>query len=181
MPEGLLDRERILELFAEVASTLEARDLGRTVLVVVGGSFMALQRLRGSTADVDTLTHIEASLRAVVEAVAERNDLRPDWLNDRAAGFAPAGLDVAGCETLFEHPHLVVLGPPADFVFLMKLQAARAVDYDDMRALWPRCSFSGAEEAVASFRLAYPHEEHDPHLVDFVARIAREAGTAPDL
>jgi hypothetical protein len=57
------------------------------------------------------------------------------------------GLKVEDCEVLLEHRALRVLGPPPDFIFLMKLYAARAPDYDDLVALWPYCSFGTADEA----------------------------------
>jgi hypothetical protein len=86
----------------------------------------------------------------------------------RASGGLRSGLHGrerrANRTALFERMSLIVLGPPADFVFLMKLFAARAVDYDDMVALWPSCSFGSADDAVSRFHAAYPHVERDPHL-----------------
>ena len=65
---------------------------------------------------------------------------------------------------------IVVLGAPLRQVFVMKLFAARARtrDHDDLVALWPRCGFASAEEAVELYRAAYPHEAEDPHLVEYV-------------
>lgn len=80
--------------------------------------------------------------------VAAERDLRPDWLTGNAARYVPAGLTVEICDVLCEHPNLVVPGPPADFVFLMKRFAGRAPDYDDMVALWPKCTFGTSEETV---------------------------------
>jgi len=140
-------------------------------IIVVGGAFMALRGFRASTADIDTITRLDDELRLAVEAVATERGLRPDWLNDRAAGFAPVGLTIEDCESLLVRQRLMALGPPTDFIFLMKLQAARAVDYDDLVALWPKCSFPSAQAAVEAFDAAYPHEEHDPYLIDLVARI----------
>lgn len=177
MAESVLDRDAILGLLDDVAMRLERAGHERLELVVVGVAFMALYALRATTADIDTITRLDDEVRSTVEAVAVERGLRPDWLNDRAAGFAPVGLATADCETLLARPRLIALGPPADFVFLMKLQAARAVDYDDMIALWPRCSFSSPEAAVDAFEAAYPHEEQDLHLVDFVARIVRAASS----
>jgi hypothetical protein len=89
-----------------------------------------------------------------VGTIASREGLRTDWLNDSARPFAPVGLKVEDCEVLLEHRALRVLGPPLDFVFLMKLCAARAPAYDDLVALWPYCSFGTADEAVGSYRAA---------------------------
>lgn len=170
MDEVLFDRHTILELLEEVAARLAEVDHPRAELIVVGGSFMALKGLRTGTADVDTVTRLDRVITAAVAEVAARRELRSDWLNDRAAPFAPAGLSSDECEVLFDHGRLVALGPPPDAVFLMKLQAARAGDADDMRALWPTCSFADPAQAVAAFYEAYPHEELDPHLLEFVSR-----------
>jgi hypothetical protein len=57
----------------------------------------------------------------------------------------------------------------------MKLLAGRAPDHDDMIVLWPRCRFGSAQAAVAAYYSAYPFEEHDPYLVDYVQQVADQA------
>jgi hypothetical protein len=56
----------------------------------------------------------------------------------------------------------------------MKLYAARAVDYQDLVALWPLCEFSSPADAVERFWLAYPHASDDDFLIDYVAQIAAQ-------
>lgn len=173
MDDLLFTRDDIVANLTAVADLLDAQGSSQKALIVVGGSFLALQGFRRSTADVDTLTRIDESLRRAVDTIASREGLRTDWLNDSARPFAPVGLKVEDCEVLLEHRALRVLGPPPDFIFLMKLYAARAPDYDDLVALWPYCSFGTADEAVSRYRAAYPHEtDEDPHLVEYVQRIA---------
>lgn len=137
---------------------------------------MALHDLRESTVDVDSLTRLTEELSDIVHRVGDRHGLRDNWLNDSAATFAPAGLDLEECDLLFGHSHLTILGPPAEQVFLMKLLASRAPDHDDMTVLWPRCGFAEPQAAVDAYYAAYPFEEHDPHLVDYVQQIAELAG-----
>lgn len=177
MTAGVFSRMDILDLLAVVADRLAEEGTGsQVVLVVVGGSFMALQGLRSTTADIDTLTQLDDRVRRVVEVVAAERDLRPDWINDRSAGFAPIGLELAVCSVLFERPSLRVLGPPPDVVFLVMLFAARGVDFDDLIALWPASAFTSPQDAVERFHAAYPYLERDPHLGDYVAGIAAAAG-----
>jgi hypothetical protein len=177
MHEGVLGRDEIVDCLDAVAALLAEQDNPRGVLIVVGGSYLALHGLRETTADVDTVTRIESSIREAVKAVAVQRGLRPNWLNDAAVAYAPIGLSVDICEVLFERPSLLVLGPPADLVFLMKLFAARAPDYDDMVALWPRCTFSTPEDAVSRYVDAYPQAADDPYLAEYVSRIAAAART----
>jgi hypothetical protein len=79
-----------------------------------------------------------------------------------SALFTPHGLTVETCEVLYQHTNLLVLGPPPDYIFLMKLYAARAPDYDDLVALWPSCTFHSPQEAVDRFVQAYPRSESCP-------------------
>ena len=54
----------------EVGTELEARGLGRS-LVVVGGAYVASRGVRASTTDVDTIDELDAELRAVLATVGE--------------------------------------------------------------------------------------------------------------
>jgi hypothetical protein len=64
-----------------------------------------------------------------------------------------------------------VLGAPLDQVFLMKVHAGRATDAADLESLWPRCSFGTPDAAATAYRAAYPHEELDPHIADWIASV----------
>lgn len=99
-----------------------------------------------------------------------------------AAGYRPGGFDPTTCEVILERDNLIVLGAPANQVFLMKLNAARAVDTADLRAIWPRCSFESPTTAVEAFHRAYPMEEHDEYLADFIRSIVGDesADGAPE-
>ena len=171
---GVLGKSEILDYLGEVADELADKGIAAH-LVVVGGSYLALHDLRESTMDVDTVTRLGIGIVAAIQTVADRHGLRVDWLNDHAAPFSPAGLRVEDCQILYECKQLTVLGPPAGQVFLMKLLAGRAPDHDDMIALWPHCDFGSAQAAVDAFHLAYPFEESDPYLVNYVQEIADSA------
>ncbi len=174
-----LDRHAIERYLVEVGDELEAAGAGHHTIVTVGGSFMALHDLRDSTRDVDTISDIHPDLRAAVERVAHRHDLGAAWLNAHAKPFAPQGIATAECATLLDHPHLTVLSPPPAWIFLMKLHASRpGDDHRDMVALWPLSGFHDAADAVARYHDAYPVEDPDEYLIDYVQRIAAE-GAAP--
>ena len=53
----------------------------------------------------------------------------------------------------------------------MKLNAARATDTADLRAIWPLCTFESPEAAVEAFYEAYPLEGRDEYYADFVHAI----------
>ncbi|MBV9098784.1 MAG: hypothetical protein JO079_12085, partial [Frankiaceae bacterium] len=108
-----------------------------------------------------------------------RHDLPSRWLNDSAAAYWPQTLDEADCDVLLDHAALLVLGTPYRAVFLMKLLAARAADYEDLVRLWLRCGFTSATEAADEMYDAFPAAASDPYLAEFVQRIADEAETRP--
>jgi len=174
MPRGVLDRDEIVDSLRDVAGLLATwlPDEEPTVLIVVGGSYMALRGLRLATADVDTVTRLQVTVRDAVNVVARRRHLRPNWLNDYAQPFTPVGLRLDMCDVLLDLPSLRVLGPPPDCIFLMKLYAGRAPDFEDMVTLWPLCTFASASEAAERFVAAYPQAPPDPDLIPYITEIA---------
>jgi len=175
LPDIFFSRQDIISNLHAVAEILAAGSHPQARLIVVGGSYLAFHGLRDATRDVDTITALDEAVRDAVHEVATRRGLVSHWLNAHARPWAPTGLREQDCHVLFEHPNLLVLGPPADQVFLMKLSASRAPDVTDMVALWPLCGFADADDVVNQFYVAYPHEEPDPFMTDYVQRIITAA------
>ena len=175
MPDILFSRQDIIDNLREVAEILGASGQAQTRLIVVGGSYMALHGLREATRDVDTITVLDEAVSSAAHEVSRRRGLAPHWLNSHARPWTPAGLREQDCHVLLSHPNLLVLGPPADQVFLMKLSASRAPDVSDMVVLWPRCGFTDADDVVNRFYAAYPNEEPDPFMTEYVERIISAA------
>jgi hypothetical protein len=176
--EVWLDGDQIRSYLNEVADTLPAGT--RHELLMVGGSLLAWHGLRASTLDVDSVNVVGDEMRDALALVGERHGLASHWLNDRARPFRPATLRDEDCEVLLDHPRLRVLGAPMSQLFLMKLDAARSVDYTDMVTLWPRCGFASAEQAVERYYEAYPNATVDEFLVEFVAGVAAQSATDGD-
>ncbi len=158
---------------AEVGAELERRQLERTI-IVVGGAYVAYHGVRTATIDVDTIDELDDELCSVIAMIAARHGLEHDWLNDRARPWRPATFDPATCDVALVTGGLRVLLPTADVVVLMKIAAGGGRtpnDTIDLRALWPTSGFTTPAEAVAAFCAAYPHEEPDPHLADWIASV----------
>jgi len=167
VPGRPLDRDDLLELFAELSAELHAE---HTVdVIIAGGSFMALRQLRETTEDVDSVRRLAPRVRAAVARVVATRDLAPDWLNDHAVAFAPHGLKAT--DIVFESATLAVRLPRHDDIFLMKLAAGREQDRIDLIALWPFCSFGSAAAAVTAFHERIPMADDDPYLVEYVSEI----------
>ena len=168
-PLGPEDIERLLIAVAE-----ELGDSGPIhEFVMVGGSLLAMHQLREATYDVDSVTRIDQELRAAVARVAAMHDLPYDWLNDRSKAWLPATWNRAECAVILERGRLRVLGMPLRDVWLMKLNASRAIDREDLVRIWPHTGFAHPEEAVTTHWAAYPGDPSDPHLDSYVAAISR--------
>ncbi|MDX2381295.1 MAG: hypothetical protein QNM02_16225 [Acidimicrobiia bacterium] len=174
----LLDGDAIKALIVEVAAELD--DQAQRRIIVVGGSLLAWHGLRDATEDVDSIRLLDDALREAVKTVAARHGLAANWLNDHAAPWAPATLDVGACDVLFEQGKLCVLGLPLRDVFLMKLNRGDPPDLVDMRSIWPlvRGEFASAVEVMAAYYAAFPNEDpqDDPHLGDFVVAELAKGG-----
>jgi hypothetical protein len=58
----------------------------QATLIVVGGSFLVLHDIRATgTRDVDSIKRLTHAVVEAVKSVADQNELKIDWLNDRAA------------------------------------------------------------------------------------------------
>lgn len=177
MIRGLLsDRAELEMLFRELAEELTVFGTSADV-VMVGGSWMLWHGQRASTRDVDSARRFDAYVTAAVERVGARHDLNERWLNDAAAAFWPSGIRYDECDTVFEHPALVVRTPSPEVIFVMKLYRADPQDREDLITLWPLCTFADPATAAESFRGAYPHAPDDEHLVGFIDDIAIDAGS----
>lgn len=171
MQHAPLNGDGIRELLAQLADELRASSAQHR-LVLVGGSLLALHGLRDATLDVDSIEQLNGELLEAAARVARARNLAPSWLNDRAALFTPAGLEVDRCEVLAEHPRLLVLGASFEDVFCMKLYRANPNDLEDLVTIWPRTAFNDGHEAAEAFRAAFPHAPEDEHLASFIDEIA---------
>jgi hypothetical protein len=141
-----LSGDEIKTLIAAVAERLDPNG-DQHVLIIVGGSLLAWNGMRGTTDDVDSVSRLNEELRTAVEKVALENDLAPDWLNANAAPFRPNSLDVKACDQLLDHPRLLVLGAPIREVFLMKMYRAWPNDQADMVTMWPHTGFTSLDHS----------------------------------
>ena len=141
--------------------------------MIVGGAFVAHHAIRRATTDVDVITALDDDTRQAATTVASRHGLEPDWLNDRARPWQPSTFDPRSCHTALVHGALEVLMPGVDDVILMKIAAGNRTPNDprDLRALWPRSSFTTPQAAADAFHKAYPLEDPDPHLADWIATV----------
>lgn len=177
-PAQPLTGAQILDLLREVADRLTVKGR-RPVLILAGGSLLAAAGLRSTTDDDDSVRRLTEQVRSAATDVARAHDLKPTWLNDAAAPYAPVSLREDDCSVLLHHPNLLVLGAPLQQVFLMKMFASRPIDLADLAAMWPTVGFSTVDEAVEAFYAGYPHEEPDPHLASWLTGVIGQQPSTP--
>jgi len=168
------DASAIRTMSEELATQLPP-DEDPSVIVITGGALLALRGLRSATTDVDAVSNLSSIIRMAATSVARSRDLDPSWLNNRAQTFVPSTFDEANCEAEIVHGRLVVLGVSMKDLFLMKLNAARDRDLEDLELLWPHSGFESPQRAVDADYAAYPDESFDPFLEAFVGMIATRA------
>ena len=172
MPQRhLFSGDDVRRLIVELANRLSPSE--RRDIVIAGGSLLALHGLRDSTADVDSLTLLDATLYEQIAVIAAHHGLRGDWLNDHAHPYSPLGLTTQQCDVMLEHRGFRLLGVPLHLVFLMKIDRAQEQDIADMVRLWPIVSsaFRDLSHVVNEYMAAYPNAREDPYLEQFLAEI----------
>ncbi|MEY3575584.1 MAG: hypothetical protein RLZZ88_727 [Actinomycetota bacterium] len=176
MPQRhLLSGDDVRQLVTELANLLAPGE--HREIIVAGGSLLALHGLRDSTADIDSLTPLDSTLRSHIAIVAAQHDLSDTWLNDHARPFSPSGLAPQQCDVMIEHDSLRLLGVPLHMVFLMKIDRAQEQDVADMVRLWPlvKDAFRSIAHVVDEYMAAYPLAREDPYLAQFLAEVIRRS------
>jgi hypothetical protein len=172
------DRDGIKSLLHELADELYQRG-AQADLFLVGGAAMALAYdSRRATRDLDAVFAPSSVVRAAAEAVAERHDLEPDWLNDAVKGFLPG--EDADPRLFYESPSLRVSLASPRYLLAMKLRAARVdIDADDIRLLYRLCGFTTVEEGLDLLERSYPSGTIPPKTQYLLAEIVETLDSSP--
>ncbi|MSV32087.1 MAG: hypothetical protein EXQ57_06160 [Bryobacterales bacterium] len=118
----MLTSQRIRELFACLNEELGRRHV-RGEAYLAGGAVMCLVfQARPATKDIDAMLVPPAEMRAAAEAVAIREGLSSDWLNDAVKGF----FSERGAFEVFEElSNLRIYVPHPGYLLAMKCLALR--------------------------------------------------------
>ncbi len=110
--------------------------------------------------DVDVLERtINNDLMSAVAAVAEREGLAADWLNNDAARFVPE-IGRADRSVLFEGRRLTLEILGLEVLLAMKLLAGREKDMDDTITLMERTGITTEEEMHELIEECFGHLPH---------------------
>jgi hypothetical protein len=118
----MLTGQRIRELFASLNEELAYRHV-RGEAYLAGGAVMCLVfQARPATKDVDAMLVPAAEMRVAAHAVAAREGLSDDWLNDAVKGFFS---EYGAFEVFEELSNLRIYVPHPGYLLAMKCLALR--------------------------------------------------------
>ena len=173
---GSLDRDALIELLDDLAGRLERRKV-RAQIYIIGGAAMSLAfDRRRTTHDVDA--RIDAGHGALTEAVLEmarERGLPGTWLNEQATANIPRTPDLRA-RTVYDSPYLTITGASAEHILAMKLEAARATDEDDIRALVGHLEIESVEEAMKVHARLFPESIRQTRAIRLLRRVLVDAG-----
>lgn len=147
-----LGREDIRELLDDLSRELAAR----AELFLVGGAALAVAYdATRSTRDLEAVFVPSDVVRQAATAVADREGLAEDWLNDAVKGFLP-GPD-PNAQRFYSSDSLIVDVASPRYLLAMKLFAARAeIDADDIILLYRQLGLTTVDEGLDLVEHAYP-------------------------
>ena len=172
-----LGREDFLRLFAEVDEILVSnKPLGETIKAAVcGGAAIAMMNENRRTVDVDIISdNLPPELREAIKIVGNRNDLPPDWMNDGAKiwGFKSN----VYMERIFSGRRLHLYRPDADCLLILKLEATRKSDKEDIQFLKHESTATTAEELLETAESVIPRHRLTPQLNFRIISLFQDTG-----
>ncbi len=170
-----LGRTEILMLLDKVAHEAERREVSVSLFLVGGAAIALAYSTTRSTKDLDGVFEPKQVVYEIAVRIARdypEFGLADDWLNDAAKSFLPGNDALAS--TLLELPALSVRVASPRYLFVMKAMAAREVDEEDLRILYPLCHFGSAAEALNALETAYPGRPMKAAVQYLVEGIAAE-------
>jgi hypothetical protein len=164
-----MEREEIVAYLEELNTELARMDVVGELCLYGGAVMCVVYQARPSTKDVDAIFQPTSQMRQAAARVAERHDLRPDWLNDAVKGFVVQHAQ----RVLFDLTNLKVYVPEPDYLLAMKTLAARVegTDPEDVRFLINLLDLRSADEVFAVLERYYPRQRIKPATQFFVEEI----------
>ena len=157
----MLTAPRIRQLLGVLNTELAGRAV-QGELFLAGGAVMCLVfHAREATKDIDALLVPAGELRRAAQAVAAREGLPADWLNDAVKGFFS---EAGRFEVYAELSHLRVFAAHPEYLLAMKCLAMRLgeefQDRNDVAVLVSMLGLRGLEDAERVLARYYPLDRY---------------------
>jgi len=164
--------EEIGQYLSEVNDELALQAV-KDEICLYGGAVMCLVfKARPSTKDVDAIFEPVKFIRNAITKIAERHELRQDWLNFAVKIFVVEHEK----KILFDFPNLKVYVPTADYLLAMKVLAARAdtEDVSDIEFLLKELKFNERTQIAEILRKYYPNKTIKPETEFLLEEILKK-------
>ena len=155
--------DEITQYLSELNDELHLMDI-RGEVSLYGGAVMCLAfKARPATKDVDAIFEPISEIRNAAHRIAERHDLRLDWLNLAVKMFVVEH----SRQVLYEFSNLRVTIPDADYLLAMKMLALRTdtEDESDATFLIDRLGLKSPAEVIEIVEEYYPQKHVKPETV----------------
>jgi hypothetical protein len=146
--------EEITQYLTELNDELRQMDIKGEVSLYGGAVMCLAYKARPATKDIDAIFEPIREIRRAAQRISERHHLRKDWLNLAVKIFLAEHKKTV----LMDLSNLQVLIPEGDYLFAMKVLAARREtdDLTDIKFLIDRLNITSVDEAVEIVRNYYP-------------------------
>jgi hypothetical protein len=161
--------EEIEQYLREVNDELALQNM-KGEICLYGGAVMCLVfKARPATKDIDAIFEPVKFIRSAISKIAERYNLRQDWLNLAVRMFVVEHEK----RILFDLPNLKVFIPPTDYLLAMKILAARADTEDvlDIEFLLKEINLNEIADVTEIVRKYYPKKEIKPETIFLLEEI----------
>ncbi|MFN2454740.1 MAG: DUF6036 family nucleotidyltransferase [Pyrinomonadaceae bacterium] len=164
-----MDAEEIKQYLEDLNGELRAANTKGEVCLYGGAVMCLVYEARPSTRDVDAIFKPASEMREAIRRVAEKHNLRSDWLNDGIKGFVVPHSQ----RILFDFSHLKIYVPEPDYLLSMKVLAARVdtTDRTDVELLIKALKLKSADEVFTILENYYPRQQIKPATQFFVEEL----------
>jgi hypothetical protein len=155
-----LTKEIIIQLFKDLNEELK-KEKTTGELYLVGGAVMCLVfQSRPATYDVNAFFKPTSIIRDAAKAVAEKNNLTPDWINDGVKGFFS---EQGSFQHFMQLSNLRILTAQPEYLLAMKCLSMRIgeefSDLQDVRYLLRYLNISTFAKAKETVIKYYPESK----------------------
>lgn len=143
-----MTRQEIEKYLQMLGAELQKRQTTGEIILAGGAVMLLVVQSREATKDIDAYFLTDPQIiREAARAVAQREHLLEDWLNDAVKGFFYEARPPV--QQWAEYPGLRVYTVSLEYALAMKAIAGRPQDVEDLEALIHHLHLSTAAEALA--------------------------------
>jgi len=148
-----MHRDELLKYLGILGEELEKASLHGEIIITGGAAMCLVHSARDATKDIDALYEPKSEINTLVEKIAGKYDLPPNWLNDSVKGFMSGNMEVTDFMQL---GNLKISAVTPEYLLAMKLMSSRVEgqDYNDIKFLLRELNiktFVGAESVIKRF------------------------------